>query len=313
MRGTVQGVGFRPFVYRTAQELGLAGRVWNDADGVVIDAEGEAASLDALHARITGSAPPQARVETVEADAATPTGRHGFSIDASDASAPASARVAPDLATCDACLRELFDPADRRHGYPFVNCTDCGPRYTIAREVPYDRARTTMAAFRMCGPCCAEYDDPESRRFHAQPNACPDCGPRVWLEPSGATGPEALAALVDALRSGGIAAVKGLGGFHLACDARSSQAVARLRARKRRPARPFAVMFPDLASAAQAVALDEQARAVLVSPADRFCSRRAGRRATWPWRWHPGWSSSACSCRRRRCTRSSCARSRARS
>jgi hydrogenase maturation protein HypF len=265
VRGTVQGVGFRPFVCRTARELGLAGRVWNDADGVVIDAEGESASMDALRARITDAPPPQAHVETVEADAAPPTGCRGFAIDSSDAAAPSSARVAPDLATCTACLRELFDPGDRRFGYPFVNCTDCGPRYTIAREVPYDRARTTMAAFAMCAACRTEYDDPESRRFHAQPNACPRCGPRVWLEPTGATGAAAIAALAAAIGDGRIAALKGLGGFHLACDARSSAAVALLRARKRRPARPFAVMFPDLASLEAAVLLDDAARAALVS------------------------------------------------
>jgi hydrogenase maturation protein HypF len=261
----VQGVGFRPFVYRAARELGLAGRVWNDADGVVIDAEGETASLDALRQRLTASPPPRARVEAVEAAAAPLTGCRGFAIGASDGAAPASARVSPDLATCDACLDELRDPADRRHGYPFVNCTDCGPRYSIAREVPYDRARTTMAAFTMCAPCLTEYDDPGSRRFHAQPNACPECGPSVWLEPSGARAAAAVAEAVDALRAGRIVAVKGLGGFHLACDARSSDAVARLRARKRRPARPFAVMFPDLPALARATVVDDATREALVS------------------------------------------------
>lgn len=266
VRGTVQGVGFRPFVYRAARELGLAGRVWNDGDGVVIDAEGARASVDALAGRITDAPPPQARVETVEASPAPPTGRRGFAIASSASRAPLSARVAPDLATCAACLDELRDPSDRRFGYPFVNCTDCGPRYTIAREVPYDRARTTMAAFAMCGPCRSEYEDPESRRFHAQPNACPDCGPRVRLEPPGLEGAAAVAALVGRLRAGAIAAVKGLGGYHLACDAGSSAPVALLRVRKRRPDRPFAVMFPDLASLERSVVLEASARAALLSP-----------------------------------------------
>lgn len=266
VRGTVQGVGFRPFVHRAARELGLAGRVFNDGDGVVVDAEGDGASLDALCARLRDAPPPRARVEAVVAADAPPTGRLGFAIEASVEALPTAARVSADLAVCDACLAELADPADRRYGYPFVNCTDCGPRYTIARAVPYDRARTTMAAFAMCAACRAEYDDPASRRFHAQPNACAACGPTVRLEPGGLTGPAALAALVSALREGAIAAVKGLGGFHLACDARSDGAVARLRARKRRPARPFAVMFPDAASVEAAVALDDASRAVLQSP-----------------------------------------------
>jgi hydrogenase maturation protein HypF len=268
IRGTVQGVGFRPFVYRTARALGLAGRVWNDADGVVVDAEGEAVALDALGDRLARPDPPHARVESVAVEDALPSGAVGFAIDASDAQPPTSARVAPDLATCDACLAELFDPRDRRFRYPFLNCTDCGPRYSIARDVPYDRARTTMSAFAMCAPCAAEYHDPVSRRFHAQPNACRFCGPRLWIETArgelGSVDPVADA--VAGLRDGAIVALKGIGGFHLACDARDAAAVERLRERKRRPAKPFAVMFADRAAVAREADVSESEAAALGGP-----------------------------------------------
>ena len=263
VRGTVQGVGFRPFVYRTALELGLRGSVWNDADGVVVDAEGEPEALDALAERIQNAPPPRAHVERVEREDLAPLGRDAFSISDSVAPPPASARVSADLATCAACLRELHDPQDRRHGYPFINCTDCGPRYSIVRDVPYDRARTTMSSFALCGPCRAEYEDPLSRRFHAQPNACPACGPRVWIEGSAGNGITSAAA---ALRRGAILAVKGLGGFHLACDAREARAVATLRERKRRPHKPFAVMFPDLARIEREAVVDAGAAAALCGP-----------------------------------------------
>ncbi len=254
VRGTVQGVGFRPFVYRTALELGLRGGVWNDADGVVIDAEGTAEALDALACRIREAPPPRARVEAVEAVEAAPASLGPFAIRASDDGAPASARVSPDLAPCATCLAELEDPRDRRFGYPFTNCTDCGPRYSIVRDVPYDRPRTTMAAFTMCPACQGEYDDPRSRRFHAQPNACPACGPRLE---------SALEAAIAALREGAIVAVKGVGGFHLACDARSAGAVRRLRERKNRPHKPFAVMFPDLGAVAREAEVDGREAAAL--------------------------------------------------
>lgn len=272
IRGTVQGVGFRPFVYRTALELGLRGSVWNDADGVVIDAEGQAEALDALAERLARSPPPRARIERLEIEEAAPLGASAFTIALSAPQAPASARVSVDLATCDACRRELGDPADRRYRYPFTNCTDCGPRYSIVRDVPYDRARTTMSGFVMCTSCLAEYEDPASRRFHAQPNACGLCGPRVWIEGSPRT--DAVGEAVAALRRGAIVAVKGLGGFHLACDARSAAAVARLRERKRRADKPFAVMFPDIASvereavveAAAAEALGGAQRPIVLLP-----------------------------------------------
>ena len=263
VRGIVQGVGFRPFVYRAALELGLRGRVWNDADGVVIDAEGEAPALDALAERLAASPPPRAKVERVETEEAHPVGHEGFVIGGSAAPPPASARVSPDLATCAACLVELHDPRDRRYRYPFVNCTDCGPRYSIVRDVPYDRARTTMSAFAMCAPCRAEYEDPLSRRFHAQPDACPACGPRVWVE--GSPG-DAIEGAVAALRRGAVVALKGLGGFHLACDARDARAVAALRERKRRPHKPFAVMFPDLEGVAREAVVEDGAEESLLGP-----------------------------------------------
>lgn len=264
IRGTVQGVGFRPFVYRTALELGLHGSVWNDPDGVVVDAEGTAEALDALASRIGSAAPPRARVEAVDVAAQPPVGLGPFAIRRSEDREPSAARVSPDLATCEACLAELADPADRRFRYPFINCTDCGPRYSIVRDVPYDRSRTTMAAFTMCASCAAEYADPLSRRFHAQPDACPACGPRARIH--GSAGSDCVAEAAAALRRAAIVAVKGLGGFHLACDARDPQAVRRLRQRKRRSDKPFAVMFPDLAGIEREAHVDAGEREALVGP-----------------------------------------------
>jgi len=264
VRGTVQGVGFRPFVYRTAVDLGLRGSVWNDADGVVIDAEGSVEALDELARRIAAAPPPRAIIEGLEVEHALARGLEDFSIGESEALPPVSARVSPDLATCRTCLEEMSNPADRRFRYPFINCTDCGPRYSIARDVPYDRARTTMSGFSMCRPCAAEYEDPPSRRFHAQPNACPACGPHIFVAPSAGGAP--LEEAVAALRRGAIVAVKGLGGFHLACDARDPVAVGRLRERKRRSEKPFAVMFPDVAGVERATRLDDESRAALEGP-----------------------------------------------
>ncbi|TNF12896.1 MAG: carbamoyltransferase HypF [Rhodobacteraceae bacterium] len=236
VRGQVQGVGFRPFIWRLAQERGLSGHVLNDPEGVLIRVAG---ALDGLAEAISAEAPPLARVDAVEVSgfvfAAPP---EGFAIVASQG-AGAETRVTPDAATCPECLAEIRGDGRRRH-YAFTNCTHCGPRFTILRALPYDRAQTTMAPFEMCDACRAEYEDPADRRFHAQPIACPDCGPRVWLEVEGAERPaEAVGAV---LQAGGIVAVKGLGGFHLACDATNPEAVALLRARKRRPAKPFALM-----------------------------------------------------------------------
>ena len=259
VEGLVQGVGFRPYVHRLAGELGLAGFVRNDERGVLIEVEGEQAALDDFARRLADEAPPLARVERVLITALEPTAQAGFEIRGSRRAGEPEARVSADGAPCADCLAELFDPADRRHRYPFVNCTNCGPRFTIVRDVPYDRPLTTMAAFTMCARCLAEYEDPADRRFHAQPNACPDCGPRLRL--GDAQGDAALAAAVEALRSGSVLAVKGIGGYHLACRADLEPAVAALRSRKRREDRPFALMAPSIEAACTLVELspaDEQ-------------------------------------------------------
>jgi hydrogenase maturation protein HypF len=267
--GTVQGVGFRPFVYRLAADLGLAGWVGNDSLGVILEAEGPAPALDRLAERLVAEAPPLARVESVVAEPVAPTGEAGFTVVLSrDAGSPAVA-VPVDVATCDDCLRELADPADRRFGYPFVNCTNCGPRYTIIKSIPYDRASTTMAGFAMCGDCRREYEDPADRRFHAEPTCCPVCGPQLsLLSPEGgvlAKAGEALETAVELLLGGRILAVKGLGGYHLACDATSDAAVAELRRRKARDDKPFALMV-DLAIAGNLCDLSPEAEQALASP-----------------------------------------------
>lgn len=265
VRGSVQGVGFRPAVYRLASSRELAGFVRNDSEGVWIEVEGPARSLSFFVDALEQDAPPLARIDAIEMVELGAIGERGFRIDASAPRAEARARVPPDVATCEACLRELFDPGDRRHRYPFINCTDCGPRYTIVRDLPYDRARTTMAAFELCAACRDEYQDPRSRRFHAEPDACPACGPRLRVPEPRLEREEALAAAVAALRAGRIVALKGLGGFHLAADASDESAVRRLRERKRRPHKPFALMARDLAQAERVVSLDAAAREALLS------------------------------------------------
>jgi hydrogenase maturation protein HypF len=260
VEGTVQGVGFRPFVYRLAGDLALAGWVLNDERGVLLEVEGPPAALDDFVVRLAAEAPPLASVERVATDDVPPTGRPGFAIVESERHGAPAALVSPDTATCEDCLRELFDPADRRHRYPFINCTNCGPRFTIVRDVPYDRPLTTMAGFRMCDACQAEYDDPADRRFHAQPNACPACGPRLTLV--GHDG-DALAGAVGALRAGRIVAVKGIGGYHLACLAADERAVATLRARKHREEKPFALMAPSVEAAAALIELTGDDAALL--------------------------------------------------
>jgi hydrogenase maturation protein HypF len=252
VEGVVQGVGFRPHAHRLATELGLAGFVLNDERGVLLEVEGEPAAVERFLERLRSEAPPLARIERVVTRALEPSGEAGFAIRGSRRAAVAEARVSADGATCDDCLAELWDPADRRHRYPFVNCTNCGPRFTIVEGVPYDRALTTMAGFEMCERCRAEYDDPADRRFHAQPNACPACGPSLRLVPPGG---EPLAEAAAALRAGRIVAVKGLGGYHLACLAADEAAVAALRSRKRREDRPFALMAPSLDTARELVEL----------------------------------------------------------
>jgi hydrogenase maturation protein HypF len=265
IRGIVQGVGFRPWVFRIAHELGIAGRVRNHARGVTVEAFGEAAALDRLVARLRAPSPP-AQVRELAAEPIPLEPVSDFVIEHSAEGGPCALSIPPDLATCPDCARELADPADRRHRYAFTSCTACGPRFTIATGVPYDRPATTMAPFVMCPACQREYDDPRDRRFHAQPNACPVCGPRLALwsprgEPLLSDDPVADAAA--RIARGEIVAVKGLGGFHLACDATRSAAVAALRQRKHRDARPFAVMVADLAAARALAALEPEEVALL--------------------------------------------------
>jgi hydrogenase maturation protein HypF len=277
VEGVVQGVGFRPFVYTLATGLGLTGLVGNDLDGVFAEVEGPAATVSDFLLRLERDAPPLARIERVTTRALPPQRSASFAIAASEApgSGPRRTLVSADTATCADCLRELSDPADRRFGYPFINCTNCGPRFTIVRDVPYDRPLTTMATFAMCERCAAEYHDPADRRFHAQPTCCPACGPRLALHPAAASAPAAsgpaggdpLAAAAELLRQGRILAVKGLGGYHLAADAACEQAVARLRARKHREDKPFAVMAADLAAARRLAEVDPAAAGLLTSPA----------------------------------------------
>jgi hydrogenase maturation protein HypF len=261
--GVVQGVGFRPFVHRLATELGLSGSVRNDEHGVVAEVEGPPEAVEAFLARLRTDAPPLAVVERVTADGAQPRGDSGFAIRASEGGARPDALVSADVATCEDCLAELSDPADRRFRYPFVNCTNCGPRFTIVRGVPYDRGRTTMAGFPLCAACRAEYEDPLDRRFHAEPLACPACGPRLRLAGDDGGAVDPLRAAVDALVAGRIVAIKGLGGFHLACRADDEAAVGALRARKHREDKPFALMVGSVAAARALVALGPAEEALL--------------------------------------------------
>lgn len=278
--GIVQGVGMRPFVYREAIAHGICGWVLNAGDGVHIEAHAPADALDAFVAALSEHAPAAARVEYVEAVDLAANGwdtanEQGFRIVASQDQTAHTTLVSPDIATCDDCLRELFDPADRRYHYPFINCTNCGPRFTIIRSLPYDRAATSMDRFPMCPACAAEYADPLDRRFHAQPDACFDCGPHItWREageaaasPAVGTTRETSDAIIDRcvelLANGGIVAIKGLGGFHLACDASNEQAVAELRRRKRRSNKPLAVMVRSLADTERLCHIDDAERDLL--------------------------------------------------
>lgn len=259
VRGIVQGVGFRPFVYRLAIELGLSGWVRNDSEGVEIEAQGGEAALAALLRGLKSEAPDLARVDEVSRMPAEVLPRHGFAI-LESRSGHALTGIVPDAAICPACLAEIFDSADRRYRYPFTNCTHCGPRYTITRHLPYDRPSTSMAKFALCPACRGEYDNPLDRRFHAQPNACPACGPRLALIEGGGQAMAAddlIAATLERLHAGQILAIKGLGGFHLMCDARNGEAVARLRQRKQREEKPFAVMLAGIASVAQFAACSD--------------------------------------------------------
>lgn len=263
--GLVQGVGFRPHVYSTAARFALTGWVRNDVGGVVVEVEGARADVAGFEEALRSGAPPLARIDDVRVVEQPPCGGTGFRIEDSTSSGGSRALVSPDVSVCEACLAELRDPADRRFRYPFVTCTNCGPRFTIVTDLPYDRPRTTMAGFPLCPPCREEYEDPADRRFHAQPLACADCGPTVRLEGAGALrrGEEALGDARTLLASGGILAVKGLGGYHLVCDAADERAVAELRRRKRRGDKPFAVMAADLATARTIVELETVAERLL--------------------------------------------------
>ena len=268
-RGVVQGVGFRPFVHRLASLCGLAGWVANTPGSVVIHVEGEASAVARFRALLHAEAPPAARITRLSSRRVTPSGVPGFEIRGSRREGIALSTIPPDIATCPDCLRELTDPGDRRHAYPFTNCTNCGPRFTIVTSLPYDRERTSMAVFPMCPACAREYGDPGDRRFHAEPNACPACGPRLEVRSAdGApvTTPDPVGTVASALRSGAVAALRGLGGFQLAADATDERAVGTLRERKRREEKPFAVMFPDLESARAAVRLTVADEAILRSP-----------------------------------------------
>lgn len=250
--GIVQGVGFRPFVYALAQRYALQGWVQNTAQGVVLEVQGDTEQVERFFAALPRELPPLAMIDTLTVQDVPVAAEADFSILASDRGADKRVLVSPDMAICADCLRELQEPADRRYRYPFINCTNCGPRYSIIRDVPYDRQQTTMAAFAMCPACQAEYDDPGNRRFHAQPNACPVCGPRCKLTDSQGevlcVGDESLVAVRTAVQQGKIVAIKGIGGYHLACDARQPAAVMALRQRKVREDKPFAVMAGSLAS-----------------------------------------------------------------
>jgi hydrogenase maturation protein HypF len=284
VRGLVQGVGFRPFVHALATELALAGSVRNDTGGVVIEVEGPGVALDGFARRLRADAPPLAVIDEIAATHLPPTGRSGFRIDRSRQTGGGRTAAAPDVATCADCLRELADPTDRRYRHPFITCTNCGPRFTIITDLPYDRPVTTMAHFPMCADCAREYADPADRRFHAQPIACPACGPRLeFLGPAGqrVTGEDALAAARGLLADGGVVAVKGLGGYHLACAATDERAVAALRRRKRRGDKPFAVMVADLAAARELAEIADLEAALLTGPARPIVlvARRADARA----------------------------------
>jgi hydrogenase maturation protein HypF len=272
VEGIVQGVGFRPYVYALAVGLNLGGLVGNDADGVFAEVEGTAPAVAEFLDRLEREAPPLARVDGVRSWVVAPTGSATFTIVASlpgeAAGGPRRALVSPDTATCAGCLGELADPADRRFGYPFINCTNCGPRFTIVRDVPYDRARTTMGPFTMCAACAAEYRDPANRRFHAEPVCCPGCGPTLALIDADGRplGGDPVGRAAELLLGGAILAVKGLGGYHLAVDATSDKAAAALRERKHREDKPFAVMAADVAAAGTLAEVDPTAERLLTSP-----------------------------------------------
>ncbi len=270
VRGIVQGVGFRPFIYRLAAELGLRGKVFNTTEGVRIEVEGDEAILGEFTRAVRQHPPPLAFIRSIEISEGAMSGYVDFTIAVSESSSSRSAFVSPDIALCDDCLREVLDPGDFRHHYPFITCTNCGPRFSIVDDIPYDRKNTSMAAFPMCRICEGEYRDPLNRRFHAQPNACPACGPRLSLLDSAGTliawEPGAVAArTVELLNSGKIGAVKGVGGYLIACDAKRDDAVALLRERKGRPFKPFALMAGSIGVVEKHVGISPRERELLLS------------------------------------------------
>ncbi|MCD6087984.1 MAG: carbamoyltransferase HypF [Candidatus Hydrothermae bacterium] len=267
--GIVQGVGFRPYVYRIATSLGLRGFVRNDTLGVEIEIEGDEEKIETFKERLRSECPPAASIHRLVEEEIEARGDSNFLILESATGEERETLISPDLATCPDCLRELFDPGDRRFRYPFINCTNCGPRYTIIEDVPYDRPNTTMRKFEMCPECRAEYENPADRRFHAQPNACPVCGPEVWLvnrEGEKIRFGDSIRAAARYILEGKIIALKGLGGFHIACDATNDDAVKRLRALKKRGDKPFALMAPDLETVERLCFLNDKERELLTSP-----------------------------------------------
>ncbi len=269
IRGTVQGVGFRPFIYRLANDLDLNGWVRNSLGGVQIELEGDKNRLRQFLDRVVAEQPSLAHIDDMKVDDLTPVGYSGFNVRVSDRNGETDAVILPDIATCRDCREEIFDPANRRYRYPFTNCTNCGPRYSIVESLPYDRANTTMRRFSMCDECRREYEDPRNRRFHAQPNGCPKCGPHLelWDKKGKALAghEQALSQACDLIRAGGILALKGLGGFQLIVDATNDDAVRRLRDRKNRPEKPFALMYPDLPSVENDCELTTTEKTVLTS------------------------------------------------
>jgi hydrogenase maturation protein HypF len=270
VNGTVQGVGFRPWVYRLARQNGLTGSVRNDSSGVTIEAFGDTSAVESFLRNLENSSPPAARIREIRSQAHHGSAPQGFTIIASAEAAGHTVSIPPDISSCSECLEEVHNPSDRRYRYPFTNCTNCGPRFTITLDLPYDRPATTMAPFKMCSACLAEYESATDRRFHAQPNACPECGPQLNLwTPDGrstAVGHQALLAAVTCLRQGEILALKGLGGYLLMVDAANGESVARLRSRKARYEKPLALMVADLPQAHRLCLISPVEEALLSSP-----------------------------------------------
>jgi hydrogenase maturation protein HypF len=269
IKGIVQGVGFRPFVYNLAKSFHLTGFVLNDTRGVTIEVEGEKEIIESFIMRIKLQPPPQAEIFEIKDYSAEPIGYEDFKIRDSEDTEEKFVPISPELATCSDCCNELFDPKDRRYRYPFINCTNCGPRFTIVKDIPYDRKKTTMSVFPMCEQCRSEYEDPTNRRFHAQPNACPVCGPRLFLLDKNGSEMQTTDVVREAcrlLKEGKILSIKGLGGYHLACDALNKKAVSELRSRKYREHKPFALMVKDLETANKICFVNDKEAAALVGP-----------------------------------------------